>query len=170
MKREGNKGSQDYEEYLDYDTSNLKTEWNERMNTEIREENLEDEFDHRSADQDTGYDYGTHLEEDNTQGNLDSSVTYYDETGQYRSRHDYHGQMSETMSRPFEFHPTDEHLLPPQLADQSESFEEAETETESEPLPNKRTKYSPKVDRFLTNGIIVVTVLLVAVLLIAFLV
>lgn len=43
------------------------------------------------------------------------------------------------------------------------------TEDQVTRLP-KRAKYNARIDRFLTNGIIIVTVLLIAVLLIAFLV
>lgn len=184
MKRENNRNSQDYKEYLDYDASNLRTEWDARINEQIRESELENtgEFDQADIDQEPGYQYDERLENgtNDPQVGFNSEETYYDETGQYRSRHDYHGQTSDTLSRPFEFHTTEEHLLPPQSLEQSEfveeleaaneSIAETEVEMETEQQKGKRTKYSPKVDRFLTNGIIVVTVLLIAVLLIAFLV
>lgn len=50
------------------------------------------------------------------------------------------------------------------------SGRQADTEADSEKDYGRRAKYSAKLDRFLTNGIIVVGVLLIVVLLIAFLV
>lgn len=50
------------------------------------------------------------------------------------------------------------------------SEEPYQTDNSSEELMPQRAKYSSKIDKFLNNGIMIVTILLIAVILVAFLV
>lgn len=89
-----------------------------------------------------------------------SEESLYNELGEYRSRQEYLHQLEASLDEDDSFQeepiPSNDSLV-------------LEAETQEQPK-QKRAKYSAKVDRFLTNGIIIVTVLLIAVLLIAFLV
>lgn len=90
-----------------------------------------------------------------------SDESLFNNLGEYRSRQEYLNQLEASSNQ--EHHLQEEE----QLSANDPSL--LEVEEQGEPKL-KRSKYSAKVDRFLTNGIIIVTVLLIAVLLIAFLV
>lgn len=173
-----NQKSQDYDEYLAYEESE------QALMTEDLGKDLDKEaypIDKTLYDSDLQRpkeDYGRRFpQETSNQIDIDTqefrnnqSIYPDQETGTDATPHGDYEELTHDFI-PEEVYPSRQAYLEAQknseTSDQAikESYEE-----ENEQTSIRRAKYSAKVDRFLTNGIIVVGVLLIAVLLIAFLV
>lgn len=147
-----NSGIENYSE--EYNQNGMDNDnWNE--SPEYIQDNQEYTVGYQEFDQPSNYydeeNYYSHpSSDDHLQDELNDTYSYEDKEEIYPSRSEYFKQQSDEMI----------------TENESEMFDE----WEKAPIDGKRAKYSAKIDRFLTNGIIVVGVLLIAILLIAFLV
>lgn len=173
-----NQKKHDYDEYLAYEESE------QALMTEDLENNLDKEaylIDKTLYDSDLqkpkeAYDR-QFQQETSYQNDIDTQVSrnnqsnYPDhEIETYATPHGDYEELTHDVVPP-EVYPSRQAYL--EVQKNSETSDQAikrSFEEENDQTSIRRAKYSAKVDRFLTNGIIVVGVLLIAVLLIAFLV
>jgi len=170
------KNQSDYNQYLDYEHEVTRETAIENSDLEnYAEEPNQNVIDHDNWNESPEY---IHDNQDYTGGyqEIDQRSNYYDDEnyyGQPSSGDHLQDELNETYSyeENEEVYPSrSEYFKQPSDEMMTENESEMSDELEKAPLDGKRAKYSARIDRFLTNGIIVVGVLLIAILLIAFLV
>lgn len=181
FRTEKNQTSNEYDEYLAYDESQDSAEADPLYGQSDETYSADRPF--NEADYQENYrNYNNDLEETSFLSNEQNHQqhAHYDGTElqdhQYLDNLERDDAMRTTPNPIYEDSQTEEfpsrqaYLQSQQLQKPERNMFQAASEDSTEQGQIRRAKYSAKVDRFLTNGIIVVGVLLVIVLLIAFLV